>query len=216
MQVLLRVAQEQFGPEEFGLEALLPQGQGRLSLSVFGKLTERVMQEYEHLYEENRRVVERLQEIGFQAPRELRLAAEVTMSRRLERELREQRSGAGDYAAALELAREAARFGYRIDRTSATRVFEETINEAARLFVARPTEENTRAARTLIALGRELGLEANLERAQEIIYEAVRAGTPLSEEAHDFALALGLAPAALAAAPKKDDDVTAPESTVTF
>ncbi|HEX3559602.1 MAG TPA: DUF3536 domain-containing protein [Pyrinomonadaceae bacterium] len=199
LPVLLRVAQEQFGPEEFGLEALLPQGQGRLSLSVFGKPTERFMEEYEHLYEENRRVVERLQEIGFQAPRELRLAAEMTMSRRLERELREQRSGEGDYGAALELARDAARFGYRIDRTSATRVFEETITDAARLFVARPTEENTRAARMLIALGRELGLDANLERAQEIIYEAVLAGTPLSEEARDFAHALGLAPVALSA-----------------
>ena len=199
LPVLLRVAQEQFGPEEFGPEALLPQGQGRLSRSVFGRLAERVMQEYEHLYEEDRRVVERLQEIGFQAPRELRLAAEMTLSRRLERELREQRSGDADYGPALELAREAARFGYRIDRTSATRVFEETLNEAARLFVARPTEENTRAARTLIAVGRELGLEANLERAQEIIYEAVLKGTPLSEEAREFALALGLAPAALAA-----------------
>jgi alpha-amylase/alpha-mannosidase (GH57 family) len=218
LPVLLRVAQEQFGPEEFGLEALLPQGQGSLSASVFGKLTERARAEYEHLYEENRRVVERLQEIGFHAPRELRLAAEVTMSRRLERELSEQRSGAGDYAAALELAREAARFGYRIDRTSATRVFEETITEAARLFVARPTDENTRAARTLITLARELGLDANLERAQEIVYEAVGAGTQLSEEARDFALALGLAPVALAAQPTKDnvDGVATRESTMTI
>src|SRR5947209_4438951 len=215
LPVLLRVAQEQFGPEEFGLEALLPQGQGRLSLSVFGKLTERFMEEYEHLYEENRRVVERLQEIGFHAPRELRLAAEMTMSRRLERELREQRSGAGDYLPALELARDAARFGYRLDRTSATRTFEETVNAAARLFVARPTEENTRAARTLIALGRELGLDANLERAQEIIYEAVLAGTPLSEGARDFALALGLAPVALAAPPARGEDVATAESTLT-
>ncbi|MDQ5837855.1 MAG: DUF3536 domain-containing protein [Acidobacteriota bacterium] len=215
LPVLLRVAQEQFGPEEFGLEALLPQGQGSLSASVFGKLTERVRTEYEHLYEENRRVVERLQEIGFHAPHELRLAAEVTMSRRLERELREQRSGAGDYAAALELAREATRFGYRIDRTSATRVFEETITEAARTFVARPTDENTRAARTLITLGRELGLDANLERAQEIVYEAVREGMRLSEEARDFALALGLAPVALAASTTKDD-IAATESTVTL
>nr|MDQ3747183.1 hypothetical protein [Acidobacteriota bacterium] len=122
---------------------------------------------------------------------------------------------AGDYSAALELAREATRFGYRIDRTSATRVFEETITEAARTFVARPTDENTRAARTLITLGRELGLDANLERAQEIVYEAVREGMRLSEEARDFALALGLAPVALAASTTKDD-IAATESTVTL
>lgn len=198
LPVLLRVAQSEFGPEEFGLEALLPQGQGHLSRNVFGKLVARFMEEYEHLYEGNRRVIERLQEIGFQPPRELRLAAELTVGLRLEREIRGQRRGAGDYSAATEIARDAARYGYRIDRTSVTRVFEETVTEAARLVVTRPDAENISSARALIELGRELGLEANLERGQEIIYEAARAGTPLSEEARDFALALGLAPAALA------------------
>ncbi|HWS86866.1 MAG TPA: DUF3536 domain-containing protein [Pyrinomonadaceae bacterium] len=197
LPVLLRVAQSEFGPEEFGLEALLPQGQGHLSRIVFGNLVARFMEEYENLYERNRRVIERLQEIGFHPPRELRLAAELTVGLRLEREIRGQRHGAGDYRAAVEIARDAARHGYRIDRTSVTRVFEETVTEAARLVVARPEAENTRSARALIELGRELGLEANLERGQEIIYEAARAGVPLSEEARDFALALGLAPVAL-------------------
>jgi hypothetical protein len=198
LPLLLRVAQSEFGPEEFGLEALLPQGQGHLSRSVFGKLSARFMDEYKHLYEENRRVVERLQEIGFQLPRELRLAAELTVGLRLERELRGQRSGAGDYDAAIEVARDAARFGYRIDRTSVTRVFEETVTEAARRVVVQPNAENISSARALIELGRELGLEANLERGQEILYEAARTGAHLSEEAREFALALGLAPIALA------------------
>ena len=197
LPVLLRVAQEQFGPEEFGLEALLPEGQGQLSRRVFGDLVSRFMEEYERLYEDSRRVVERLQEIGFQPPRELRLAAEMTVGRRLERELREQRRGAGDYRVALEIAREAARFGFPLDRAPVTRVFEQTLNDAARSVVLRPTTDNVRSARTLIELGRELGLEANLERAQEIIYEAAQAGAPLHEEARDFVLALGLAPVAL-------------------
>ncbi|PYS98863.1 MAG: glycoside hydrolase, partial [Acidobacteria bacterium] len=199
LPVLLRVAQEQFGPEEFGLEALLPEGQGRLSRRVFGDLVSRFMEEYERLYEDSRRVVERLQEIGFQPPSELLLAAEMTVSRRLERELREQRRGTSDYRTALEIAREAARFGFPLDRAPVTRVFEQTLNDAARSVVLRPTTDNVRSARTLIELGRELGLEANLERAQEIIYGAAQAGAPLHEEARDFALALGLAPVALAA-----------------
>ena len=197
LPLLLRVAQAEFGPEEFGLEALLPQGQGHLSRSVFGRLVARFMEEYEHLYEENRRVIERLQEIGFHPPRELRLAAELTVGLRLERELRARRRVSGDYRAAMEIARDAARFGYRIDRTSVTRVFEETVTEAARLVVLQPTAENVRSARALIELGRELGLEANLERGQELLYEAAQSGAPLSEEAREFALALGLAPAAL-------------------
>ena len=179
--------------------ALLPEGQGRLSRRVFGDLVSRFMEEYERLYEDSRRVVERLQEIGFQPPSELLLAAEMTVSRRLERELREQRRGTSDYRTALEIAREAARFGFPLDRAPVTRVFEQTLNDAARSVVLRPTTDNVRSARTLIELGRELGLEANLERAQEIIYEAAQAGAPLHEEARDFALALGLAPVALAA-----------------
>jgi alpha-amylase/alpha-mannosidase (GH57 family) len=197
LPVLLRVAQSEFGPEEFGLEALLPEGQGHISRSVFGKLVARFMEGYEHLYEENRRVIERLQEIGFRPPRELRLAAALTVGHRLEREIRGQRHGAGDYGAAAEIARDAARHGYRIDRTSVTRVFEETVTDAARAVVARPDAESVRSARALIELGRELGLVANLERGQEILYEAARSGVPLSPEARDFALALGLAPVAL-------------------
>jgi alpha-amylase/alpha-mannosidase (GH57 family) len=197
LAVLLRVAQEQFGPEEFGLEALLPEGRGRVSRRVFGDLVSRFLEEYERMYEESRRVVERLQEIGFQPPRELRLAAEMTMSRRLERELREQRRGAGDYRAAVEIAREAAAYGFPFDRAPVTRVFEETVTDAARSVAERPTPENIRSARALIRLGRELGLEANLERAQEVIYEAAQTHAPLTEEWRDFALALGLAPVAL-------------------
>jgi alpha-amylase/alpha-mannosidase (GH57 family) len=200
LPVLLRVAQEEFGPEEFDIEALLPQGHGHLSRSVFDKITRRFREGYEHLYEEHRRVVERLQEIGFSPPPELRLAAEMTLSRRLELELREQRRGVGsvgDYSLAVEIAREAARHGYRIDRTSVTTVFEETVTDAARLAVERPTRENLAAGRALIALGHELRLEANLERAQEAIYEAIHSGIALSDELREFALALDLAPAAL-------------------
>jgi alpha-amylase/alpha-mannosidase (GH57 family) len=199
LPALLRVAQGEFGPEEFGLEALLPQGQGRLSRAVFGRMVARLLDEYERVYEDNRRVVERLVEIGFEPPRELRVAAELITGRRLETELRAQRLGEGDYARAFEIAREAARLGQRIDRTHATRVFEKTLVEAARRVVEQPSPDAFRSARELIALGRELGLEANLERAQEIIYEAARAWARPSEELREFALALGLSPSALAA-----------------
>jgi alpha-amylase/alpha-mannosidase (GH57 family) len=194
LPALLRLAQAEFGPDEFGLEALLPQGQGRLSRAVFGRLVARLLEEYERVYEDNRRVVERLVEIGFEPPRELSVAAELITGRRLEAELRAQRLGDADYSRACE----AARLGQRIDRTHATRVFEETLTEAALSVVERPSAEAVRSARELIALGRELGLEANLERAQEIIYEAARAWSQPPSELREFALALGLAPSALA------------------
>ncbi|HWS55135.1 MAG TPA: hypothetical protein VN228_13450, partial [Pyrinomonadaceae bacterium] len=66
--------------------------------------------------------------------------------------------------------------------------------------------ERLRAARTLLALGRELGLEANLEGAQEIVYEAAQSGAPFPEGMREFALALGLAPAALPPAAEADGE----------
>ncbi|HEU4594272.1 MAG TPA: DUF3536 domain-containing protein [Pyrinomonadaceae bacterium] len=195
---LLRLAQDEFGPGEFGLEALLPGGQGQLSESVFGKLVRRFLEEYEYLYEENRRVVERLQEIGFHPPAELRAAAELTISRRLEAELRALRHGAGDYARALDLASEAARRGFRVNRASVSRIYEETLTGAARLVLADPTREKLQAALALVALGRKLGLEANLECAQEAVYEALTGDGRASAEMRELGDLLGLAPSVLA------------------
>jgi len=198
LPALLRTALAEFGPGEYGVEALLPQARGRLPESVFGRLVDRFMEEYERLYEENRRVIERLQEIGFKPPRELRSAAELTIGRRLEAELRRQPDVGGDYGLALEIAGEAARHGYRVERAPINRLFEERLTSAARLAVERPTPQSLAAARDLLAVGRCLGLEANLERAQETVYEAVRAGVDAPAGLLDFALDLGLAPAALA------------------
>jgi hypothetical protein len=162
------------------------------------------MDEYERLYEENRRVVERLQEIGFHPPAELRAAAELTISRRLEAELRALRLGAGDPARALELASEAARRGFRINRAPVSRIYEETLTETARLVLADPTREKLQAALALVALGRKLGLEANLEHAQEAVYEALTAGRRASAEMRELGDLLGLAPSVFAPAGRRE------------
>ncbi|HLM54790.1 MAG TPA: DUF3536 domain-containing protein [Pyrinomonadaceae bacterium] len=209
LPVLLRVAQEEFGPEEFGVEALLPRGQGRLSESVFGGLVARFTAEYEHLYEENRRVVERLQEIGFHLPRELRAAAELTVGRRLESELRAERAAGGDYARALEIAREAARHGYHLESASLDRAYEEALTGAALKLARRPTSEGLQPAHTLLALGRELGLETGIERAQEVVYASLRGGRPAADGLRDFALALGVSPSVYERAPADVDEAEA-------
>jgi hypothetical protein len=49
----------------------------------------------------------------------------------------------------------------------------------------------------LVALGRKLGLEANLERAQEAVYEALQGGRPASEEMRELGRLLGITPSVL-------------------
>ncbi|MDQ1557626.1 MAG: hypothetical protein QOD32_686 [Pyrinomonadaceae bacterium] len=194
---LLRLMQEDFGPSDFGLEHLLPEGRQRIYEIVFGRLVGRFSEQYEYLYEENRRNIEMLQQAGFNLPEELRAAAEFTITRRLEREMQkfEQEADPEAFREALKIAGEVARLGYRLDRISMQRKFERLIVQTVRAAVGEPDSENHAAALALIDLAAKLNLHANLERAQEIVYEALQdaRGANVAE----LALKLGLAPSLL-------------------
>lgn len=196
---ILRLAQERFGPEEYGLEHLLPTGRERISEILFGQMVERFSAEYEFLYKANRRNIEMLQEAGFELPVELRAAAEFTIGRRFEEEIRRQGQSydVASYRKALEIANEVAQRGLRIDRKSVSRTFEEMIARAVRYALANPSAENFQAPLMLVTLARKLSLEANLEEAQESVYEVLRRGVPATEELRELAVVLGLAPSLL-------------------
>ncbi|HEY0081626.1 MAG TPA: DUF3536 domain-containing protein [Pyrinomonadaceae bacterium] len=196
---LLRLMREEFGPSEFGLEHLLTEGRRRIYEIMFGRMVGRFSEQYEYLYEENRRNIEMLQEAGFHLPDELRAAAEFTITRRLERELQkfEQQNDSAAFREALKIAGEVARHGFRLDRTSMRGKLENLIVAAVRGAVNDPRAENYEAALALIDLAAQLNLHANLERAQEIVYEAVRSARDQGEDAAALAVKLGLSPSLL-------------------
>jgi alpha-amylase/alpha-mannosidase (GH57 family) len=196
---ILRLAQERFGPEEYGLEHLLPTGRERISEILFGQMVERFSEEYEYLYKANRRNIEMLQEAGFELPSELRAAAEFTVGRRFEEEIRRQwqTSDAAAYRRALEIANEVAQRGLRIDRKAVSRMFEEMIVRGVRYALENPSAENFQSPLVLVTLARKLNLEANLEQAQEVVYEALIKGMPATEELRELSVVLGLAPGLL-------------------
>jgi alpha-amylase/alpha-mannosidase (GH57 family) len=198
---ILRLAQEQFGPGEYGLEHLLPAGRERIAEILFGQMVERFSAEYEFLYKSNRRNIEMLQGAGFELPTELRAAAEFTIGRRFEEEIRKHglSRDASDYRKALEIANEVAQHGYRIDRDGVRRTFEEMIVRAVLNALAAPSAENMQTPLVLVKLARKLKLEANLEQAQEAVYEALRSEAMASapEALHELASVLGLAPGLL-------------------
>jgi alpha-amylase/alpha-mannosidase (GH57 family) len=191
---ILRHAQELFGPDEYGLEHLLPDGRESISGNLFRRMVDIFSEQYELLYEDNRRNIEMLQEAGFELPKELRSAAEFTIGRRFEKELRKQKENfhPAAYMRALELSEEAARHGYRIKRSAIWRQVEEMIAKTVRYTVANPTSENIQLARMLIQMTEKLGFNANLDQAQEAVYEALRQGLPVSDEMHELAFTLGL------------------------
>jgi hypothetical protein len=211
--MLLRLMQEDFGPSDFGLEHLLPEGRQRIYEIVFGRMVGRFSEQYEYLYEENRRNIEILQEIGFHLPEELRAAAEFTIMRRLEREMYnfEQQNDRAAFREALKIAHEVARLGYRLDRTSMRRKFENLIVAAVRACLSEPLAENYEAALALIDLANKLSLHANLERAQELVYEALQQERPPVEhiEVLEALVAkLGLAPSLLQEIPRAANETT--------
>ncbi|HEV2880037.1 MAG TPA: DUF3536 domain-containing protein [Pyrinomonadaceae bacterium] len=196
---LLRLMQEEFGPSDFGLEHLLPEGRQRIYEIMFGRMVGRFSEQYEYLYEENRRNIEMLQQAGFHLPEELRAAAEFTITGRLEREMQkfEQQNNPVAFREALKIAGEVARLGYRLDRTSMRHKFEKLILATVREAMNEPGGENYEAALALIDLAAELNLHANLEGAQEIVYEALQVDRAHGADVKELALKLGLAPSLL-------------------
>jgi len=208
---LLRLMEEEFGQYDFGLEHLLPEGRQRIYEIIFGRMVGRFSEQYEYLYEENRRNIEMLHQAGFHLPEELRAAAEFTITRRLERELDnfDQHNDPVALREGLRIAGEVARLGYRLDRTGMRRKFENLIIRTVRASINEPESSHHKTALTLISLAQKLSLHANFDRAQEIVYEALQAdsklGTNLTANMDELILKLGLAPrGSYEAAPAKE------------
>jgi hypothetical protein len=171
---LLRLMQEEFGPQELSVDQLLPESRQKIFRKVFGSLVEHFSEQYVRLYEDNRRNLEMLQSVGFELPREIRAAAEFTFGRIFEEEIqkREWFKDSLAYQNLLALADDVTQHGYRIDRFVAEHTFRNLITEIVEGSVANPTDENIKAALAVVQLAKKLGLDSNLYLAQEAVYGA--------------------------------------------
>jgi hypothetical protein len=135
-----------------------------------------------------------LQQAGFELPSEVRAAAEFTFGRKFEKEIRGQqlKPDPDVYRRALALVEEAKRHGYRIHPSAVPHGFEELLVEAVGFAVAHPSIVNFQSALTLVALTRKLELQADLERPQEVIHQALIDGMPVLDEVRELAAVLGL------------------------
>jgi alpha-amylase/alpha-mannosidase (GH57 family) len=204
LPVILRTVAKEFGPDEFGLQHVLPGARRRIANTVFGNLVHRFADHYAQLYDDNRHTFEMLQQAGLELPWELRTAAEYTMSTRFEEEIRSQHESQdpASYQRALEISEEAARLGYKLNTEAVGRVFGTMIAGAVELAVAQDEQSHWQTALTLLTLAQRLGLHAATERAQEILYLGlVENGVKLTPTIRDLGTALGLAPRVLTGEP---------------
>jgi len=180
---LLRLIQDQFGPNEFGVEQLLPESRQRIFQGIYGTLVERFAEQYVRLYEDNRRNLEMLQAVGFELPKEIRAAAEFTFGKLFEEQIqkREWFKDPEGYREMMELADQVTQHGYQVDRFVAEHTFRNLITEIVEKAVADPTEENLGAALAVVHLTKKLGLNHNLYLAQEAVFEAAEKKTDFSK-----------------------------------
>jgi alpha-amylase/alpha-mannosidase (GH57 family) len=194
LPALLRMMQEDFGPEEFGLDDLLPGGRHAMCQIVYGDLLKGFSAQFTHLLDEFERVAQMLEGAGFELPAPVRQFAEFTLGHRLEAEIRRHAGSINPHAyeSALRIADEIAQHGYRIDLSGANAAFGAMIAEAVTAAVASPGPATAKAAFELIVLARRLGLEPNLEMPQESLYAATTNRRIDSEPLRPLAAALGL------------------------
>ena len=162
------------GGAEVGLDQVLPDGREHLSREVFQDLLRQVNEQTSRVYEENRHQLDLFQAAGFPLPPVLRAAAEYTLSQQFEAEILAQNASKDPHAyeKAVALAREAAELGYKLDTTESRKSFGELITTAVRQAVESPDSSRLKQANELLRLTKELGIQPDLERAQEIACRA--------------------------------------------
>jgi hypothetical protein len=209
---LLQLAAAAFGDAavEFDVDGAMPGGKQEIVGAVFGELTERFGEQYARLYHDHRRILEMMVDAGYELPRDLRAAAELTLTSQLEAQLVAARDAfhgeeppeAAAFATIRETLAMARSHGCQLDLTAVASVLGEAVAAAS-----------GRAARTLqpadvdlvaewIDVSREVGVDIDLSRPQEAAWGVAvqaRAGRLRADQAEavaDLGALLGLSPAA--------------------
>jgi hypothetical protein len=164
---LVRQVVDAFGPDEFGLEAALPDAADQIVTGAAGQLEDRVATAFERLFAENRATFHSLATAGYPLPRDLRAAVEVALDRRLGSALRERR-----YGEAIDIAHEAIEIGASIDAPRAREAIADALLDAVRSTIA-GQDDAADAGIAVLRLAGTVGIRVDLGRAQELLYDAI-------------------------------------------
>jgi hypothetical protein len=194
--------------EVFDLATALPAGRQVVVGTVFSDLAQRFHEQYSRLYHDHRRILEMLTAAGYSLPRDLRAAAELTLDAQLERELAVAVSVIDDGAdtavfdsvvGTVALGRQQ---GYELDLTGVRGALTRIIAGAAERAASSLDEVDAGRLERWLDLTLELGLDLDLSRPQERVWDAaVRAKAGRLNSAQTalvgrLADRLGLAPVA--------------------
>lgn len=195
---LLRVVQQELGPESFGIEHVLPSYKEAVGDAIFAGMKRHYAIQYEAMYEDARAAIAQLYETGLPLPRELRHAAELALGYRFDLAITTASRlsfDKGAYTDALAIAEEAARYGCALPKQAACRHFELHLGRLLdRVCAADPESDALVSALELLVLTERLSLDLDVERSQERLYRALTGGLETHEGHRELAEALSLSP----------------------
>jgi hypothetical protein len=164
---LLRMVADDFGSNEIGLDAALPDAADQIVAGAASALEERLADAYARLFADNRASFRSLATAGYPLSHELRVAAEVAFDRRLAGAL-----VAGDHDAAVGIVQEGIETGLRVDTPRAREALEHSLVDAVVRAVAGDGGA-VPSALGLLRLAGTLGITLDLTRVQEVVYDAL-------------------------------------------
>ena len=178
VSTVLRLLAEGVGPHEFGLDSALPDAADQLVASAARQLIDRFAATYEHLYADHRPRLNALMTAGYPLPPELRAPAEFALARRLEEEIAEMGDDASSdsFDVAQEIVREARQGGFQLASTRAAALMSRTLLTAVERVVEHREDARVDAALDLLRLARDVRMSIDVDRAQELVFDALRHG----------------------------------------
>ncbi len=198
---LVRVAEEELGPNDYGLSHLLEGAREEVSEILFGDIRERYAAQYEAMYQDARRAIAQFHEAGLPVPEELRTAAGLALAHRFDEEMaRAPRDGFHPeaYARARAIAEEAKRYGCALRHDRAREHFDGLLTKIMQRVCACDTEdghgrgEATKSALTLLEQASVLGIALDRQRPQELLVAAIRCDSQTYASRVSLGRALGL------------------------
>ncbi|MEW6733882.1 MAG: DUF3536 domain-containing protein [Acidobacteriota bacterium] len=173
---VIRTLDDHFGPYCYTFKDLFIEKRRDILRRVSDDLLKRFSQTYEHIYQENMRIMMALKADGLPVPAEYRIAAEYTLSERLNHQI-DQLTDLFDpecYKEIMEIIDEAEEYGYRLNYSHAAEILSTTLNDLLLTITLIPNsnliaDAFNEVARFLILAAR-LRINLQLRRAQDIYF----------------------------------------------
>jgi hypothetical protein len=175
---LIRLVDRHLGIQCFSMHDLRDPERSELHEKMLTGILERLGDTYAFLYDEHRRTIGALEAAGVEVPRELKIVAAYTLARRLESAVLEA-SDADDPSmirTALAIAREARLLGTSLQVPRASTRLGQLLGDAAMDLRNEASPENAQKIADLIDLTRSLGLELNIDKQQDLVFDLLRSG----------------------------------------